>query len=216
MNWIFLYLILLLLIIFILGNILFSIYKNAPAKLKFITSILLVMLILRYVSLILMFVLQNVQNIYTLRLAVSLNLISIPCVLLLSYYIFLRRDGLKINFMFSILVSLSLLYFAVMKFVPISFKIHKVYGYLMNYSLNGWIEITYILILSLILMFCIVSYGSKGSISSGIIAVMVSVMVLIGEYTLILLGFIVDHNTLIGEFMSLLVLNYALGTLKKV
>ncbi|SFB36201.1 hypothetical protein SAMN04488528_103428 [Clostridium frigidicarnis] len=216
MNWIFLYLILLLLIIFILGNILFSIYKNAPAKLKFITSILLVMLILRYVSLILMFILQNVQNIYTLRLAVSLNLISIPCVLLLSYYIFLRRDGLKINFMFSILVSLSLLYFVVMKFVPISFKIHKVYGYLMNYSLNGWIEITYILILSLILMFCIVSYGSKGSISSGIIMVMVSVMLLIGESTLILLGFNVDHNTLIGEFMSLLVLNYALGTLKKV
>ncbi|WP_143087339.1 hypothetical protein [Clostridium frigidicarnis] len=113
-------------------------------------------------------------------------------------------------------MSLSLLYFVVMKFVPISFKIHKVYGYLMNYSLNGWIEITYILILSLILMFCIVSYGSKGSISSGIIMVMVSVMLLIGESTLILLGFNVDHNTLIGEFMSLLVLNYALGTLKKV
>lgn len=216
MNWIFIYLILLLFIIFLLGNILFSIYKNAPAKVKVITSILLVMLIFRYVSLILMFVLQNVQKIYILRLAISLNLVAIPCALLLSYYIFLRRDGLKINFMFIILVSLSLVYFAVMKFVPISFKIHKVYGYLMNYNLNGWIEITYILILSLILMFCISSYGSKGSISSGIIAVMFSSMLLIGEYILILLGFNIDHNILIGEFIALLVLNYSVGTLKKV
>lgn len=216
MNWIFIYLILLLFIIFLLGNILFSIYKNAPTKVKVITSILLVMLIFRYVSLILMFVLQNVQKIYILRLAISLNLVAIPCVLLLSYYIFLRRDGLKINFMFIILVSLSLVYFVVMKFVPISFKIHKVYGYLMNYNLNGWIEITYILILSLILMFCISSYGSKGSISSGIIAVMFSSMLLIGEYILILLGFNIDHNILIGEFIALLVLNYSVGTLKKV
>src|SRR5262249_6409614 len=111
---------------------------------------------------------------------------------------------------------LTFIYIGVIKFVPISFEIHSIYGYVMRYIGEGWVHISYIFILSLILFICIISYGGKNSIESGIIMVMISAMVIIGENILVLLGFNFDHNALIGELVSTITLYYGMKGLKKV
>ena len=215
MNLVYVYLTLLLLNIFFVINIIFSSYNNGPKKIKTFCTIVSLGLILRYLGLLFTFIMQNIEHIYNIRYLISLNIIGIPGVLLLSYYIFLRKDGLKINFIFIILGLLIIMYIGIIKFVQVSFEIHPIYGYAMKYIEQGWINIGYIFILSLILFMCIISYGVKNSIESGIIMVMVSVMIIIGENILILLGFNLDYNTLIGELVSLITLYYGIKSLKK-
>ncbi|WP_367664509.1 hypothetical protein [Clostridium sp.] len=162
------------------------------------------------------FIVQNIEYIYDVRYLISLNFIGVPGSLLLSYYIFLRKDGLKINFLFIILAILTFIYIGVIKFTTVSFEIHSIYGYVMKYMGEGWVYISYIFILSLILFICIISYGDKNSIESGIIMVMISAMIIIGENMLVLLGFNFDHNALIGELFSTITLYYGMKSLKKV
>lgn len=213
---VYVYLVLLLLMIILSIEAIHKSFKKAPPKIKIFTLIIMVMICLRYIALTLMFILQNLNYMYITKYALVLNFVYIPSLTILCLYVFLRKDGLNFSYVFLVLLIFSAIYIAITVLVPVSFRISNIFGYVMEYAFEGWIDLALILIVSILIFISIVSYGGKNSINEGMILIIISLTVVAVEQILKLKGVEIAYNNIAGELMLISTLNYALYRFKGV
>ena len=211
---VYLYVALLLLMIVLCIKAFFIGRRKAPGKIRIYNTVITLGFSLRYIALLILFMVQSMNYIYFTKYLVCLNLIIVPCTIALCLYIFMRVDGLKFDYFFVLMALGAVLYGIVMTLCKVSIEIRNPFGYIMRFLFEDKIYLAYIAIISAALVITIVGFGKANSKSSGIIITMISIMVILGELLLKLMGVSLAFNTLIGELMILLTLNIGLKTFK--
>ncbi len=211
---VYLYVALLLLMIVLCIKAFFIGHRKAPGKIRIYNGVITLGLSLRYIALLVLFIVESMNYLYCAKYLVCLNLIVVPCTIALCLYIFMRVDGLKFDYFFILMALGVVLYGIVMSLCKVSIEIRNPFGYIMRFLFEDKIHLAYIAIVSIALIITIVGFGKANSKSSGIIMTMVSIMVILGELLLKLMGVSIVFNTLIAELMILLTLNMGLKTFK--
>lgn len=212
---IYLYLFLLLLMIFLGRRAWLINSKESPYKIKLFNYIIIITLIFRYISLGVLFAIQNLNYIYYMRPALHTDLVAVPLILVGCYYIFFRNEKFSFNYNFIVLVLLSIFYiYTILSFKTI-FKLNKYYLYVSRFSNEVYIYLAYAAIIAIIMIITIFTLGSPNSNSKGLFLILMTSIILIGETFMYLLGISLLDQRIFGEIFALLTLNYGLGTFRK-
>lgn len=188
--------------------------KTAPRKIKVYNSISTLGLTLRYITLFILFIIQGMNYIYFTKYLVYINFMAIPCVIALCMYIFMRVDGLKFNYFFTLMILALGFYTMIIALFPVSIELHNFYGYILKFLSQDRVYLLYIVVLSIALMITVIGYGKKNSLTFGVFMIMLSIMVMLGEILLKLMGNPIVANTLLGEGLILITLNMGIKTFK--
>ena len=212
---IYLYLFLLLLMVFLGRRAWLLNSKESPYKIKLFNYVIIIILILRYMSLGVLFAIQNLNYIYYIQPALHTDLVTVPLILVGCYYIFFRNEKFSFNYNFIVLALLSIFYiYTILSFKTV-FKLNKHYLYVSRFSNEAYIYLVYAAIIAVIMSITMFTLGKPNSNSKGLFMILITSIILISETFMYLLGISLLDQRIFGEVFALLTLNYGLGTFKK-
>jgi hypothetical protein len=193
---------------------LYTARKHCPSKIRGVAVAILIMSFLRFITNIILFVSENILFLYILKFFALINIATILITALLCLYIFLRNDEIKIDYV--ILVSVILLIIYSVAAFNMGFYIQKTqyFGYAIAFHQWVYIELAFIGILSVFLVSATIVLGRKTSNNIGLLFIIGASAITIGEIVIKVIGIQVMPNLLFGDFIWMLVLQYALSTIK--
>ena len=212
------YIILLLLIIIaILVGIKLS--AGVPNKIKILSSITLILLFLRYISLLIIFLQDNIKYMYMLKLFYFLHFTCIPILGIICLYILLRNDN--INFQYVLMASFVyiILYFIWILRTSANVILFNNYnfGYIINLANNLWyVDIIYIFINVSFLIAAVNIFNKDRSDKVGGALVIFAAL---STIVIIMLPYLVDNfipQYVLNELMWVIAMDYCLAKVKKI
>jgi hypothetical protein len=211
----YLYLILQLLIVVLIYYGLNLSIRYAPSKIKLLSIIVLSALMMRGISLLILFLWDNIVNLYLLKPFVFLNLAAIPLTAVICMYIFIRDD--KINFSYSFLIAavLLILYLLFVVKVPHGVQYSNKFGYHITLLKPEPVLYSYIALHTCFMVITIMQIGKAGANNLGLYFVLLAVLVSIAERLLGLMGSEFLANSIAGDVLWTGILCYALAGFKK-
>ena len=215
MNQTFIYYTVLFLIIFITISNLVENYRYSPKKIKNIIGIAFLLQIIRIVSLIALALVSDQRYISLFKYVGFLDIIYIPLMALIAFYILLRSD--KINFQFFKFAPIVLtgFYIGVIAIFKPFFKMSWEYGYVITTEKQILLKSIYILFLVAILSSLILFKKEKHSDKKGIVFLGVTLAFIIIENSLELLGVKFLNGAIISELILCILGFYIVLTFKK-
>ena len=210
MNQTFIYYTVLFLIIFITISNLVENYRYSPKKIKNIIGIAFLLQIIRIVSLV-----SDQRYISLFKYVGFLDIIYIPLMALIAFYILLRSD--KINFQFFKFAPMVLtgFYIGVITIFKPFFKMSWEYGYVITTEKQILLKSIYILFLVAILSSLILFKKENHSDKKGIVFLGVTLAFIIIENSLELLGVKFLNGAIISELILCILGFYIVLTFKK-
>ncbi|MGG5461891.1 hypothetical protein [Clostridium sp. B9] len=215
MNQTFIYYAVLLIIIFITINNILENLKYSPKKLKLLISIAFIFQLIRGISLIVLALVEKQNYIGFLKYTIFFDLIYIPLILMLAFYVFLRSDRVNFNIIRLSFGILSMFYLGMIVFFKPYFKATWEFGYLINVDNEFLFKGIYLFLLSIIISFIILYKKEKHSNNTGIIGVVFVGFLIILENSLGLIGLEFLNACLISEVALTCLCFYFLTTFKK-
>jgi hypothetical protein len=189
--------------------------KLAPKKIKTITMFIILAMLLRYFSLLILFLSSSVKYLYLLKVFFFLNLISIPLLALTVLYVFIRKDNVNFSYIFIIASILLVLYSAAMYKCPGFLQTAKNYGYTMFFLEHMYIYWIYIVLNTIILFIVIGLISEKNVIKIGMYFMVISSIVTILELIMWTMGIVLLQEIILGDVLWISTLVYALNKVKK-
>lgn len=210
----------LILLVLILLSVLFgiSLCVKGPKKIRMLSGIVLMLLLLRYISLLVMYINKNISYMYIMKSAYFVYFACIPIGGAIVFYILLRRD--TINFLHISLGSLAFIVVYFLLFSKVTVYITMIndsaLGYNMNLQHKFWyIDIAYLLINVLFLMASINVIDNPNINKQGIILVICSALSTTVAIILPYIGINLMPQYIWGELMWITTLDYCLNKVKK-
>lgn len=214
---VYIYMILLLLVLL---SVLFgiSLCVKAPKKIRMLSGIVLMLLLLRCISLFIMYINSNISYMYVMKPVYFVYLVCMPICGIISLYILLRRDN--INFLHITLAALVFIvvYFLLILKVTIYITMinDSALGYTMNLHHNFWyIDIVYLLINILFLMLSINNINNSNINKEGMTLVVFSSLSTIVAIILPYIGINIMPQYVWGELMWILTLDHCLNKVRR-
>lgn len=212
----FLHYFILLLIIFSFCGILTSLKKYCPKKLK---NYVLIASVLGMVSFGVQFymslaVTQGYIN-YLKPLVFVSNLVDI-FLILISLYIFLRKEGLEFKWAYLYMFLMSISFVIAMVFIKSIVKVDKIYGYkiiLVNDFLYRMVFIAILVILSVVM---IIYMGYRYTLKVPFILLLFSTLIMIIENVAYMAEISIFPYPLISELMIVILFLYAMYRSRKI
>ncbi|WP_268047926.1 hypothetical protein [Clostridium ganghwense] len=189
--------------------------KQSPTKIKILCTILLIGMTLRYLVMILMFLVQNMSYLYLLKPLYFFNFICIPIAAFITLYILIRNDKINFSYIFFISAVLAGIYIFFIYKYPVSLKVDRYNGYFMEIIQASYVYIAYMLV-NVFLVILGVKFYKKNIDKKGIILFILSAIFLIIETMLFFIGKWIFVNIVISDILWMLTLNYVLSKLKKI
>lgn len=189
-----------------------------PLKIKVISLCILSVLILRYITLIAMFILKDITYIYFFKYFVLLNIICVPALAILMIFIFGRTKKINILYIIGSILLFVILYLFIIIKIPIVVKPASDYGfgYIVSFMNCGeYIVFVYIMIYIVLITGCGFFLGKSYINKTGISFLMISLLVNLVENITLLIGTKIMPEYLLGEILCMLSLNYAFELFKK-
>ncbi|MCY6483181.1 hypothetical protein OW763_02275 [Clostridium aestuarii] len=211
---IYIYLVLLLFMIVVIYEGLTKSSKYAPTKIRRLSRGVFVGMLLRYITLLIMFAVQNIKYIFIVKPIYFLNLICVPMAALITIYILIRSEKINFSHMFFISGILTIIYAFIIYKYPVITMLDLKYGYYMKFIKMEYICGAYILI-NIFLIMIAINFCNKNVDNKGIALIIISSITLIIENMLIILGKPIFMESVIGEILWLVSLNYVINKLKK-
>lgn len=140
------YFLLLLMMALLLYEGIFSSFVYAPKKIKILSSIALILMSFRYITLIILFIMENQSYLYFLKPAVFTNLLCIPICGILSVSIFGRENKIKFKKISLVFVMLCIAYIIFIYKSPVNINISNLSGYTMEFQLQPYCYIILLII----------------------------------------------------------------------
>ncbi|MGV3025694.1 hypothetical protein ACED96_08225 [Clostridium thermobutyricum] len=212
----FIYYTILLFILFLILNLIMKNEEKSPKKLKMYFRIALGVFLIRYLTLLLICLLKNVETVYLFKNFVYLNYLSIPLVVLALFFIYLRFDNLSFNIIYGIGSILICLYIIGMVFSTGIVTLDINFGYIMQLKYGEFITAIIVIILGLFLVFSVIFIDKPNINKKGICSLILILIVILVENILILMKFSILPYTIISEFIFLIIVERAIGGFKKV
>lgn len=205
----------LLIVVFVLLFTAIYLTRLVPKKIKTITMFIISAMILRYFSLLILFLSNNIKYLYLLKAFFFLNLISVPLLALTVLYVFVRKDNVNFSYIFIIASVLVGLYGTAMYKCPGFLQNTKNYGYTMLFLEHMYIYWVYIGLNTIILFIAMELVGKKNVIKTGMYLVVISSLVTILELIMWTMGIILLQEIILGDVIWISTLVYALNKVKK-
>lgn len=188
--------------------------KYSPIKIKILCTIVLMGMLLRYLTMFLMFIVQNIRYLYLLKPLYFLNFICIPIIAFIIFYILVRNDKINFSYMFFISFLLVGFYIFFIYKYPITLKVDIYYGYFIEIM-----QVPYAYVIYMIFNMCAIIFAgnlyNKNVNRKGIVLVILSASILIIEAILSFIGKEIFLNIVLSDILWIISLNYLLGKLKK-
>lgn len=205
------------LLLFILIFILYLLKINievSPKKIMLLINISLVTLILKYLLLIAGFTTEKQSVIYFLSFLAFSNYFSIPLMVVILLFIFMRDEKFRFNtnYIFMILLFGYYLYLIIFNNIDISINSH--FGFVLRFENDLVGTLSYLIIISSLTVFNLIfidkPYGNK----LGLKMLFITLVVCILEIILFLGGIKVFPYPIIGEALMLVSLFKGISTFK--
>lgn len=189
--------------------------KFSPKKIKIIAFFVIIVMILRYISLFILFLSHSIKYLYMLKVFFFLNLIAVPILALTVLCIFMRRDNTNFSYIFGIAVGLLAAYTFIMYKCTVILQNVDGFGYTMFFSKDIHIYWIYV-VLNTLMIFFTVGLVSKNNVNKfGIYLIMISSIVTIIDVVTWTMGVNFIAENIIGDVFWVITLTYALSKVKK-
>jgi hypothetical protein len=211
---IYIYLISILVTLLIICEGLKDNFKYAPNRIKFICTGIFAAMLLRYGSIIIFTISEDMRYLYLLKPLYFLNFLCILIAALTSIYILMRNDKIKFLYMFPLSLILILIYGYLIYKYPARLGLNIIYGYHIEFIGNPYIYIGYMLMNVFFIILSMNIYRANID-KKGIIFIVSASIGTILETMLYVLGKGIFIHLIIGDLLWMVTLNYAISKLKK-
>lgn len=139
------FLMLLMMFLLLYQGIISSLFYS-PKRIKIISAMILILMTLRYIALIILFVIKNQSYLYLLKSVLYANILCLPICGIISIFIFARNDKVKIEKIFILCATLSLAYCTLIYKSSVKINISNITGYTMELQLETYYYIALLII----------------------------------------------------------------------
>lgn len=204
----------------LLFMIIFSLYliylssNNCPKKIRKFYLVSLSIIVVRYLSLLSLWLIQRQRIIYFIKALTQLNFMAIPLLVLAAIYIFLRDENRSFDYNYTFMVILFLGYFVINIFYKLDIKVDSVFGFIVNYREVLIPSLIYLIIISSFVVVALLFVDKPYSNTSGMRLLLISLIITVVEFIIFLGGVRVFPYPLIGEICILGCSYKAIATFK--
>lgn len=188
--------------------------KLSPKKIKIFLNIILVPLIVRYIALIISFIVEEQRIVYFLKYLYNLNYLSIPLIVVVIVYIYLRNEKIKFNYLYIILIAFITLYLIIIRTYKHNILIDIKFGFIITLENSSLVTLIYLAIMASILVFSLINLDKPFSNKIGMRCILGTLVLYLIEFILGLGGLYIYPISIIGEIIIYLNLLKAIDTFK--
>lgn len=188
--------------------------KLSPKKIRIFLNIILVPLIVRYIALIISFIVEEQRVVYFLKYLYNLNYLSIPLIVVVIVYIYLRNEKIKFNYLYIILLAFLTLYLIIIKVYKHNILIDIKFGFIITLENSSLVTLIYLVIMASILVFSLINLDKPFSNKIGMRCILGTLALYLMEFILGLSGLYIYPISIIGEIIIYLNLLKAINTFK--
>lgn len=210
----FIYLCILLFIIIFSLYLIYLSYNKCPIKIRKFYLVSLSIIVVRYLSLLSLWLIQRQRIIYFIKALTQLNFLAIPLLVLAAIYIFLRDENRSFDYNYTFMVILFLGYFVINIFYKLDIKVDSVFGFIVNYREVLIPSLIYLIIISSFVVVALLFVDKPYSNTSGMRLLLISLIITVVEFIIFLGGVRVFPYPLIGEICILGCSYKAIATFK--
>lgn len=201
--------------------IIFSLYlislnaKRCPIKIQKFYLVTLIILVVRYLSLLSLWLVESQKIIYFIKVLTQLTFIFIPLLALAAFYIFLRDENRSFDYNYTFMIILILAYCGISIFYKLDIKVDSVFGFVVRYKEILMPSLFYLIILSSLVVITLLFVDKPYSNFVGMRLLLFSLIITVVEFVVFLGGIKVFPYPLIGEICILGCSYKAITTFKK-
>lgn len=193
----------------------FLICKKAPFKIKILTYIAVLCIIIRNIALIIMFITENLTYLYFLKPLIYLNFISMPIIVCIILCILARSSKINFSYLFIVFFASVAIYILFILKGQIYIILNMDFGYMVNMINAEQIKNIALAFYTLCCMWFIVLIKEKNSNKLLIVFSAIACVVSIAEILLNIISMEFIPNLLISNCLWLILLDYILYKIKR-
>lgn len=210
----FIYLCILLFIIIFSLYLIYLSYNKCPIKIRKFYLISLSIIVVRYFSLLSLWLIQTQRIIYFIKVLTQLSFMAIPLLVLAAIYIFLRDENRSFDYNYTFMVILFLGYCIINIFYKLDIRIDSAFGFIVSYRKLLIPSLIYLIIISSFVVISLLFVDKPYSNTSGMRLLLISLIITVIEFVIFLGGVRVFPYPLIGEICILGCSYKAISTFK--
>lgn len=208
------YFLLLSIMIFLLYEGIICGLHYAPRKIKIISLIALILMTFRYITLIILLVIKNMNYLYLLKSSIYTNFLCIPICGIISVYIFARNNNIKLKKILLMCVILCIAYFTVIYNSDANINISNICGYTIKLQLEDYFYVTSLMVNSIFIIIGIELFNKPHSSKLGAILIIISSSITLISVLLTSINASFAF-LLLGDISWVLTIDYGLMKFKK-
>ncbi len=188
----------------LLFMIIFSLYliylnsSKCPIKIRKFYLVSLLIIVMRYLSLLSLWLIQRQRVIYSIKILTHLNFVAIPLLILAAIYIFLRDEKRKFDYNYIVMIILFLGYFIINAFYKLDIRVDTIFGFIVNYKVLIP-NLIYLIVISSFVIITILFVDKQYSNTCGMRLLLISLIITVIEFIIFLGGFRIFPYPLLGE-----------------
>ena len=189
----------------LLFMIIFSLYliylssNKCPKKIRKFYLVSLSIIVVRYVSLLSLWLVQRQRIIYFIKIFTQLNFLAIPLLILAAIYIFLRDEKRRFDYNYTFMIILFLGYCLINIFYNLDIRVDTVFGFMVSYKEILVPNLIYLIVISSFVVITLLFVDKPYSNTSGMKLLLVSLIITVIEFIIFLGGIRIFPYPLIGE-----------------
>lgn len=192
-----------------------SICKKVPFKIKILTYIGILGIIIRNVALIIMFITENLAYLYFLKPLIYLNFISMPIIVCIILCILARNSKINFSYLFIVFFASVAIYILFILKGQIDIILNMDFGYVVNMINGEYLKNIALAFYTLCFIWCIILIRENNYNKSLIVFATVVCGVSIVEILSSITNAEFIPNLLISNCLWLILLDYILYKIKR-
>lgn len=189
--------------------IIFSIYliylssNKCPSKIRKFYLVSLLIIVVRYLSLLSLWLIQRQRIIYFIKVLTQLSLVGIPLLVLAAIYIFLRDENRSFNYNYTFMIILFLVYVVINIFYKLDIRVDSIFGFIVSYREILIPSLIYLILISSFVVISLLFIDKPYSNTNGMKLLLVSLIITVIEFVIFLGGIRIFPYPLLGEICIL-------------
>lgn len=199
----FIYLCILLFIIIFSVYLIYLSSNKCPSKIRKFYLVSLLIIVVRYLSLLSLWLIQRQRIIYFIKVLTQLSLVGMPLLVLAAIYIFLRDENRSFNYNYTFMILLFLVYVVINIFYKLDIRVDSIFGFIVSYREILIPSLIYLILISSFVVISLLFIDKPYSNTNGMKLLLVSLIITVIEFVIFLGGIRIFPYPLLGEICIL-------------
>ena len=199
----FIYLCILLFIIIFSVYLIYLSSNKCPSKIRKFYLVSLLIIVVRYLSLLSLWLIQRQRIIYFIKVLTQLSLVGMPLLVLAAIYIFLRDENRSFNYNYTFMILLFLVYVVINIFYKLDIRVDSIFGFIVSYREILIPSLIYLILISSFVVISLLFIDKPYSNTNGMKLLLLSLIITVIEFVIFLGGIRIFPYPLLGEICIL-------------